>query len=394
MQQLHERPLNAWGVLQRKLCVTSIPSQIHLHWSPKWCHIRPVMFQASNPSALHALALVAAVSLLGGCHQQTGEATSVFHFDQAAIVDAKPWTSEAFNDDPENFQFAVIGDRTGGADHRGIFQMAMAQLNLLQPEFVINVGDLIEGYSKDPAKLNAEWDEVDGMLSELEMPFFRTVGNHDMGNETMKQIWLRRNGPTYYHFVYRDALFLVLNSEDPPRPAPENMEEDIELYNRLQKEDPEKAQAMLEGFMAAVASFLGKPANFSDQQVTYVEETLAKHPEVRWTFVFLHEPAWKNPADNFLKIEQLMQDRSYTFIAGHLHYYEIEERFDRDYITMGPAGASFHKNGPGNVDHILWVTMTDDGPRVAQITLDGIYDRGGRDLSIKEVYDRARQEEQ
>lgn len=29
---------------------------------------------------------------------------------------------------------------------------------------------------------------------------------------------------------------------------------------------------------------------------------------------------------------------------------------------MGPAGASFHKDGPGNVDHILWVTMTADGP--------------------------------
>jgi hypothetical protein len=55
--------------------------------------------------------------------------------------------------------------------------MAMAQLNLLQLEFVINLGDLIEGYSEDPAKLNAEWDEVDGMLFELEMPFFRTVGN-------------------------------------------------------------------------------------------------------------------------------------------------------------------------------------------------------------------------
>ena len=109
---------------------------------------------------------------------------------------------------------------------------------------------------------------------------------------------------------------------------------------------------------------------------------------------FLARAGLEEPRGELPEIEQLMQDRSYTFIAGHLHYYEIEERFDRDYITVGPAGASFHKNGPGNVDHILWVTMTDDGPRIAQITLDGIYDRGGRDLSIKEMYDRARQEEQ
>lgn len=344
--------------------------------------------------APYVSALLAGVFLLVGCHQQKTQATSAFDFDRAALTEAKPWTSESFNNDPDEFQFAVIGDRTGGADHRGIFDRAMEQLNLLQPEFVINVGDLIEGYSKDKEKLTAEWEQADGMLSKLEMPFFRTVGNHDLGNETMEQVWLERHGATYYHFVYGDALFLVLNSEDPPRPAPEGMEEDIELYNRLQKEDPEKAKEMLAEFMTSVASFLGKPANFSDEQVSYVEETLAKHPEVRWTFVFLHEPAWKNPSENFLAIEQLLQGRAYTFIAGHLHYYEIEERFDRDYITMGPTGASFHKDGPGNVDHILWVTMTEDGPRIAQITLDGIYDRGGRDLSIKEMYDRASQEDQ
>lgn len=338
-----------------------------------------------------AVLLVGAVLLIG-CRQQTKPATSAFDFDREALPEAKPWTSERFNNDPNNFQFAVIGDRAGGADHRGVFERAMDQLNLLQPEFVINVGDLIEGYSKDKQKLAAEWDQIDGMLSKLEMPFFRTVGNHDVGNETMKEIWLQRHGPTFYHFVYRDVLFLVLNSEDPPRAAPEGIEEDIELYNRLQIEDPEKAKKMLDEFMTSVASYLGKPANFSDQQVGYVEKTLAEHVDVRWTFVFLHEPAWKNPSESFLAIEQLLQGRRYTFLAGHLHYYDIEERFDHDYITMGPAGASFHKDGPGNVDHILWVTMTGDGPRIAQITLDGIYDRRGRDLSVKELYDRTREE--
>ncbi|UCF45612.1 MAG: metallophosphoesterase [Myxococcales bacterium] len=342
--------------------------------------------------AQQGLVLLLGLSLLGGCHQQQTQTTPVFSFDQATLSEAKPWTSEDFNNNPDNFQFAVIGDRAGGADRRGIFERAMDQLNLLQPDFVINVGDLIEGYSKDEAKLTAEWDQIDSMLSKLEMPFFRTVGNHDLGNDTMEQVWLERHGRTYYHFVYGDVLFLVLNSEDPPRAAPEGIEEDIELYNRLQVEDPEKAKAMLDEFMATVASYLGKPANFSDQQVAYAEKTLAQNPDVRWTFVFLHEPAWKNPSENFLAIEQLLQGRSYTFLAGHLHYYDIEERFDRDYITMGPAGASFHKDGPGNVDHILWVTMTEDGPRIAQITLDGIYDRGGRDLEVKEMYDRERGE--
>ena len=68
-------------------------------------------------------------------------------------------------------------------------------------------------------------------------------------------------------------------------------------------------------------------------------------------------------------------------------YYDSEERKGRKYIPMGPAGASFHHEGPGNVDHILWVTMTDEAvPEMAKITLEGIYDRAGRDLQVKEIY--------
>lgn len=330
--------------------------------------------------------LLAGIVLLSGC------STVAFHYDQAALPEAKPWTSENFKNNPNNFQFAVIGDRTGGADHRGIFDRAMDQLNLLQPEFVINVGDLIEGYTEDRAKLNAEWDHVDGMVKNLEMPLFRVLGNHDLGNDTMKQVWLERHGPTYYHFVYRDVLFLVLNSEDPPNPVPKDIKEKTAIYHKLQVEDPAAAQAMLEEFMERVASYY-VPANFSDQQVAYVKKALEQNAEVRWTFVFLHQPAWENPSENFLAIEQLLKDRDYTFFAGHLHYYNHEERIGRDYITMGPAGASWHKDGPGNVDHINWVTMTEDGPIIAKITLDGIYDRKGRDLQLKEMYDRSRKEQ-
>ena len=69
-----------------------------------------------------------------------------FSFDKERIAGAKPWTSEEFNDDPNDFQFMIVGDRTGGANIEGTFGLAMNQINLLQPGFVINVGDSIEGY--------------------------------------------------------------------------------------------------------------------------------------------------------------------------------------------------------------------------------------------------------
>jgi hypothetical protein len=313
-----------------------------------------------------------------------------FSYDEKAFSGEKPWTSEEFQNNPEEFQFVVIGDRTGGANQQGTFELAIGQLNLLQPEFVINVGDMIEGYSDDKAELNAEWNEIDDMLEQLNMPFFRTPGNHDIANETAQQVWRDRHGSTRYHFVYNDTLFVVLDSEDPPREAPEGIKEKLELYNELQVSDPAKAQAMLAEFMSdeAVVAGLSKPVEFSDEQLDFFKDALAQNADVRWTFIFLHEPAWENSSDSFKAIQGMLKDRKHTFLAGHLHYYDYDLIDGYEHITMGPSGASFHHDGPGNVDHIMWVTMTEDGPEIANIALKGVFDRKGLDPEMFGAYDR------
>ena len=331
-----------------------------------------------------ALAALLALSVDGS--SLAGE----FSYDAEALPGAKPWTSQEFNHDSEKFQFVIIGDRTGGHNVEGTFEIAMGQLNLLQPEFGINVGDLIEGYSDDPAELNAEWDQVDALVANLEFPFFRTPGNHDIANSTAQQVWRDRYGATHYSFVYGDTLFLILDSENPPREAPPGMKEKLELYNRLQVEDPERAQAMLAEFMSdeAVIAGLAKPVEFDAAQIAFIEDALAKNSNVRWTFLFLHEPSWENPSDSFKAIQEMLEGRKHTFFAGHLHYYDYDLIDGHEYITMGPAGASFHHEGPGNVDHVTWVTMTDDGPQIANIALKGVFDRKGLDPSLFGAYDR------
>ncbi len=320
----------------------------------------------------------------------TQGAASDFSYDQQALPGAKPWTSEEFKDNPQEFQFVIIGDRTGGANVAGTFALAIDQLNLLEPEFVINVGDLIEGYSDDKAELNAEWQQIDKMLKRLQMPFFRTPGNHDIANNVAKDVWLQRYGRTHYAFVYKDVLFLVLDSEDPPRTPPEGIREKIDEYNRLQVEDPAKAQAMLAEFMAdeSVVAGLGKPVEFTDAQIAWLKDTLVKNANVRWTLLFLHDPVWENPSDSFRTIQKLLENRKHTFFAGHLHYYDYDDIAGTEYITMGPSGASFHQEGPGNVDHVMWVTMTEDGPEMANIALKGLFDRKGLDPSLFGAYDR------
>ena len=147
---------------------------------------------------------------------------------------------------------------------------------------------------------------------------------------------------------------------------------------------------MLAEFMSdeAVIAALSKPLDFGDEQVASLENILAQNPDVRWTFLFLHEPVWENPSESFEAIQRLLADRDHTFFAGHLHYYDYDEIDGREHITMGPAGASFHQEGPGNVDHIMWVTMTDNGPQMANIALKGLFDRKGLDPELFGAYDR------
>lgn len=337
---------------------------------------------------LVVLAIVAMPALLLAQNMHDPEA---FSYDKHRLTDVKPWTPQNFQNDPDEFQFVIIGDRTGGANAEGTFNLAMSQINLLQPEFVINVGDIIEGYSDVKEELHAEWDEFDTMLEKLNMPFFRVPGNHDISNPTAQEVWLERHGATYYHFVYKDVLFMVLDSEDNSRPPPPpGIKESLALYSRLQVEDPAKAQELLAEFMAdsAVVAGLSKPVEFRQHQLDWIKTTLASHPDVRWTFLFQHEPAWENPSESYKAIEEMLEDRQYTYFAGHLHYYDYDNFDGPEHITMGPAGASFHHDGPGNVDHIMWVTVTDDGPEFGNVALKGIFGRKGLDPSLFGAYDR------
>ena len=68
-----------------------------------------------------AALLPALLVAIAGCSTQ--------HHSVAGDV---PKTNRPFADRPENFQFAIVGDRTGG--HRpGVFRHAIQRINQLQP---------------------------------------------------------------------------------------------------------------------------------------------------------------------------------------------------------------------------------------------------------------------
>jgi len=279
--------------------------------------------------------------------------------EASASGEAVPWTGLAPLDEPEAFQFLVVSDRTG--EHRdGVFAGAMPKVNLLQPAFVLSVGDLIEGYTDDPATLATEWDEIEGFVRELEMPFFYAPGNHDMSNATMAETWKGRFGPSYYHFRYKGALFLVLNSE---------------LFGMVH--DPR----------AAV------PGPWTQaEQMEWAEGILAANRDARWTFVIVHQPLWDSPQvhPDWLRIEDLLGERPYTVFAGHYHRYTQHVRRGRNYVTLATTGGgSQMRGGPwGEFDHVALVRMGPEEPVIANVEIDGVHAVDVRPEALRTRVDR------
>lgn len=247
---------------------------------------------------------------------------------------ANPWTHLKFHNNPSAFQFAIVSDRNGGR-RAGIFGQAVDKLNLLQPEFVMSVGDFVAGYSSDPAEINAMWDDFQRVIRKLQMPFFYVPGNHDQSNPVMARIWEERLGRSYYSFVYRNVLFLCLNSQTPTM------------------------------------------HHISAEEIAWVQKTLAAHQHVRWTMVFLHTPFWEyqdSAKRGWDEIEAALQGRDYTVFSGHYHTYMKRERHGARYYTFSTTGGGNSLRGLtyGEFDHVAWVTMTPRGPVVANLLLEGV----------------------
>ena len=295
-----------------------------------------------------------------------------------AIAPDVPRTEGPMHQAEGTFRFAIVSDRTG-AHRPGVFADALRKLDLMRPDFVISVGDLIEGYTEDEAEIRRQWDEVESRLSALDAPLFFIAGNHDYSNAAMARIWRERRGAPYWSFMHEGVLFLGLSTEDPPIALdPKTVASSRQLEEAMARA-PEQTQARL---LESVRSRKEAPrlpgsVAISEAQLDFVRNALEEHRDARWTFLLMHKPAWQYDSAEFARIEGMLGDRPYTVIAGHEHYYAHEKRHGRDYIVMGTTGGVWLKDGPGRVDHVAWVTMTGKGPVIANIRTDGLFPAEG-----------------
>ena len=265
-------------------------------------------------------------------------------FTHSVTTEQKPWTHLNFGDrQGMDFSFGIISDRTGRPTP-GVFEGAIEKFNRMRPEFVISVGDFIEGGCMEDFSapfLQKQWDYIKPEIEKCIPPFFYVAGNHDYSPQSPNshgwELWHKMFGVPYYYFIYKNVLFLCLNSN----------------Y---------------------------APTGLGEEQLKWAQDVLKEKCDVRWTFIFLHQPGrWLQ--DEFARLEETLYERNYTVISGDMHRYAKYVRNGRKYFMLGTTGGgdvqvAQGKRGVhfGEFDHITWVSMCGDQPEFTNIALDGIYD--------------------
>lgn len=220
------------------------------------------------------------------------------------------------------FVFVVFGDRTGGpAEGVAVLADAVRDTNLIEPDFVITVGDLINGYNQSEQWLE-QMREYKGIMSHLLCPWFPVAGNHDTywrGPKGAKpegehdSNYEKHFGPLWYAFEHKNCWFIALYSDEG---NPETGEKNFRKPE-CQKMSPE--------------------------QFNWLRATLEQARDAEHVFLFLHHPRWLkgNYGDDWDRVHELLKSAGNVsaVFAGHIHNMRYDGPRDGiEYVTLATVG--------------------------------------------------------
>lgn len=245
--------------------------------------------------------------------------------------------TRALTEPKNDFRFSILGDRTGGAQPQ-IYGRVWREVDMLHPDFVINVGDTIQG-GKD-ATAPTEWQELRPLWQRYShYPLYFTPGNHDVFSDTSRALYEKETGrPSFYSFNYQDAHFTVLDNS--------------------------------------------RTSDLSADQIEFLEKDLAAHKDKNPKFVFFHKPYWiallKLGSGEFPLHQVAKKYGVQHIISGHGHQFVRMVRDGIAYMEVGSSGGTMqraleqgHGFKEGRFYHHVWGRVKGSKVELTIKELDG-----------------------
>jgi len=230
-------------------------------------------------------------------------------------------------DSPKNdFRFCILGDRTGDAQI-GIYERVWKEIDAHHPDFVINVGDTIQGYNDATAA--SEWRALRPLWDSFRHPIYFTPGNHDIWSAASRVIYEQQTKrPAFYGFDYQNAHFTVLDNSETT---------DLSLV-------------------------------LSDEQMQFLARDLVQNRDRDPKFVFFHKPVWLIPVkfqSSQFPLHQLISRYGVRYVvSGHGHQYVRAVQDGIVYLEAPSSGGKLKGEGFAQGWFFGHVLVTVKGARV------------------------------
>jgi 3',5'-cyclic AMP phosphodiesterase CpdA len=235
--------------------------------------------------------------------------------------------------DLTSFTFVAFGDtRTQEQRHQEVVDLILT----LEPDFVINTGDLVaHGHS------NYEWTTFFQIEQELlaRAPLFSTMGNHEANNPLYREIFYLPGNERWYSFDYGHAHFVCVHADG--------------LWDR----GPD------------------------DEQIDWLEADLAA-TEQPWKLVFFHIPPFssRDEEEREVQVRQalvptLIDQGVQVVFNGHDHNYQRAMVAGITYVVTGGGGAPLYTIDEPSPELITYasahhaVLVTLDGPTLTAVAI-------------------------